>query len=68
MEIVEVIKPKENEPISKIEFFEVENLDENSLNDEKEENESKNKPKNKTTLDLEKLVQPLESKINPYNI
>ena len=41
MEIVEVIKPKENEHISKIE-----NLDENSLNKEKEENESKNKPKN----------------------
>ena len=39
MEIVEEIKPKENEPISKIEFFEVENLDENSLNKEKEENE-----------------------------
>ena len=63
MEIVEVIKPKENEPISKIEFFEIENLDENSLN-----NEQKNKPRNKTPLDLEKLVQPLESKINPYNI
>ena len=64
MEIVEVIKPKENETISKIEFFEVENLDENSFNNEKEEN----KPKNKTPLDLEKLVQPLESKVNPYNI
>ena len=63
MEIVEVIKPKENEPISKIEFFEIENLDENSLN-----NEQKNKLRNKTPLDLEKLVQPLESKINPYNI
>ena len=63
MKIVEVIKPKENEPISKIEFFEVENLDENSLN-----NEHKNKPRNKAPLDLEKLVQPLESKINPYNI
>ena len=33
-----------------------------------EENESKNKPRNKTPLDLEKLVQPLESKINSYNI
>ena len=65
MEIVEVIKPKENEPISKIEIFEVANLDEDSLNKEKEEN---NKPKNKAPLDLEKLVQPLESKINPYNI
>ena len=62
MEIVEVIEPKENEPTSKIEFFENENLDENSLNKEKEENESKNKPKNKTPLDLGKLVQPLESK------
>ena len=47
MEIVEIIKPKENEPISKLEFFEVEN----SLNNEEEErnslkqeeNESKNK-------------------------
>ena len=68
MEIVEVIKPKENEPISKTEFFEVENLDENSLNNEQEENELKKKPRNKTPLDLEKLVQPLESKINPYNI
>ena len=67
MEIVEVIKPKENEPISKIEFFEVENLDENSLNNE-QNNEQKNKPRNKAPLDLEKLVQPLESKINPYNI
>ena len=67
MEIVEVIKPKENEPI-KIEIFEIENLEENSLNNEKKENESKNKPRNKTLLDLEKLVQPLESKINPYNI
>ena len=56
MEIVEVIKPKENEPI-KIEIFEIENLEENSLNNEKEENESKNKPRNKTPLDLEKLVQ-----------
>ena len=28
----------------------------------------KNKPRNKTPLDLEKLVQPLESKINLYNI
>ena len=37
MEIVEVIKPKENEPISKIEFYEIENLEENSLNKEKEE-------------------------------
>ena len=62
MEIVEVIKPKENETISKIEFFEVENLDENSLNNEKEEHESKNKPRNKIPLDLEKLVQPLEVK------
>ena len=33
-----------------------------------EENEHKNKPRNKTFLQLEKLVQPLESKINPYNI
>ena len=33
-----------------------------------EENESKSKPRNKTPLDLEKLVQPLESKINLYNI
>ena len=33
-----------------------------------EENESKNKPRNKTPSNLEKLVQPLESKINPYNI
>ena len=39
MEIVEVIKLKENETISKIEFFKVENLDENSFNNEKEENE-----------------------------
>ena len=39
MEIVEEIKLKENEPISKIEFYEVENLDENSLNKEKEEKE-----------------------------
>ena len=39
MEIVEEIKPKENEPISKIEFFKIENLDENNFN--KEENESK---------------------------
>ena len=68
MEIVEVIKPKENEIISKIEFFEVENLDENSFNNEKEENKSKHKPRNKIPLDLEKLVQPLESKVNPYNI
>ena len=78
MESVEVIKPKENEPSSKLEFFEVENLDENSLNNEdeekernylkQEENESKNKLRNKTPLDLEKLVQPLESKINPNNI
>ena len=74
MEIVEVIKPKENEPISKLEFFEVENLEyfnEHSLNNKQEEkkiNFSKNKPRNKTPLDLEKLVQPLESKINLYNI
>ena len=68
MEIVEEIKLKENEPISKIEFYEVENLDENSLNKEKEEKESKNKPKNNIPLDLGKLVQPLESKVNPYNI
>ena len=68
MEIVEVIKPKENETISKIEFFEIENLDANNLNNEKEENESKHKPRNKTPLDLEKLVQPLKSKVNPYNI
>ena len=67
--------------ISKLEFFEVENLNffnENSLNSEEEEkernylkqeeNESKNKPRNKTHLNLEKLVQPLESKINPYTI
>ena len=27
----------------------------------------KNQPK-KTSLNLEKLVQPLESKINPYNL
>ena len=47
MEIVEVIKPKENETISKIEFFEVENLDENSLNNEKEKHESINKPETK---------------------
>ena len=33
-----------------------------------EENEPKNKPRNKTLLELEKLVQPLESKINLYNI
>ena len=52
-----MIKPKENEPISKLEFFEVENLEffnENSLNKEEEEkernylkqeeNESKKKP------------------------
>ena len=64
MEIVEVIKPKENEPISKLKIFEVENLDlfnENSLNNEEEEkeinyskqeeNESKNKPGNKTPLE-----------------
>ena len=38
------------------------------MNNEKEENESKNKPRNKTPLDLEKLVQPLKSKVNPYNI
>ena len=38
------------------------------MNNEEEENESKIKPRNKTPLDLEKLVQPLESKINPYNI
>ena len=68
MESVEVIKPKENETISKIEFLEVENLDETSLNNEKEENDLNNKPRNKTPLDLEKLVQPLESKVNPYNI
>ena len=29
--------------------------------------EKKNQPK-KTSWNLEKLVQPLESKINPYNI
>ena len=59
MEIVEVIKSKENEPISKLEIFEVENLEycnENSLNNKEEEkernylkqeeNESKNKPRN----------------------
>ena len=78
MEIVDLIKPKENEPISKLELFESENLEffnENSLNNKEErnslkqeENESKNKPRNKTLLHLEKLVQPLESKINPYNI
>ena len=39
MENVEVIKPKKNEPISKLEFFEVENLGENSLNNEEEEKE-----------------------------
>ena len=39
MESVEVIKSKENEPISKLEFFEVENLDENCLNNEEEEKE-----------------------------
>ena len=44
------------------------NLDENSLNNEKEEHESKNKPRNMIPLDLEKLVQPLESKVNPYNM
>ena len=38
----------------------------NSL--KQEENESKNKPRNKTLLDLEKLVQHLESKIHLYNI
>ena len=68
MEIIEVIKPKENETISKIEFFEVENLEETSLNNEKEEHDLNNKPKNKTPVDLEKLVQPLGSKVNPYNI
>ena len=45
---------------------EEEEKERNSL--KQEENESKNKPRNKTLLDLEKLVQPLESKINPYNI
>ena len=38
------------------------------MNNEKEENDLNNKPRNKTPLDLEKLVQPLESKVNPYNI
>ena len=33
-----------------------------------EENEPKNKPRNNIFLELEKLVQPLESKINLYNI
>ena len=40
MEVVEVIKPKENEPISRLEFFESEKFDflnENSLNHEEEE-------------------------------
>ena len=67
MEIVELIKPQENEPNSKLDFE-----SDNSLNEEEEERnfikQEENEPRNKTFLQLEKLVQPLEIKINPYNI
>ena len=33
-----------------------------------EENETRNQPREKILLELEKLVQPLESKINSYNV
>ena len=35
---------------------------------EQEENEPRNQPRDKILLELEKLVQPLENKINLYNI
>ena len=57
MEIIEVIKPQENQPISKLDFES--NEVEEEINFIKQE---ENKPRNKTLLELEKLVQPLESK------
>ena len=50
MEIVKVIKPQENQPISKLDF------ERNKVEEINFIKQEENKPRNKTLLELEKLV------------